>query len=407
MGWSTHQKREARSKLQYMGRLKFLPEENYARRMYYEIRYKGTRTNWIKKLKAMDSKYSGDTNRQQATTEREWAKTIRKEVTQGGIQQWQRAIQRKRGLSSTESTRSRKCELYGDDSTCRLCGEEKETIEHVVSRCRRLEHTRKNSPSDSLERALGLTDADDGTQRKTEDTGRRLVIARPAGLQTTGPCPEAMSRKAEASVIGRFAQLPATGQYVLSAPGSAWVRNWCDNDDVEANPAPAMEVVNSLMVLKDFAPCLLQEEERHDGVTDQVMRIDVEESSAITVVLEDHFIEVMNIVSVDRAVFRELRRRLKIKERAQSESRQRSQGSSAVKFVPDTGDRSQRLGRPVEKLQQHGPHADLQKFDTLKEEYCGQDPAWNPFALTFARVFAQLSALSTTEPEADPAADSA
>ncbi|CAN8022845.1 unnamed protein product [Ixodes persulcatus] len=46
MGWSTHQNREARSKLQYMGRLKFLPEENYARRMYYHIRYKGTRTNW-------------------------------------------------------------------------------------------------------------------------------------------------------------------------------------------------------------------------------------------------------------------------------------------------------------------------------------------------------------------------
>ncbi|KAG0435094.1 hypothetical protein HPB47_018685 [Ixodes persulcatus] len=30
--------------------------------------------------------------------------------------------------------------------------------------------------------------------------------------------------------------LPATAQYVLSAPASTWVRNWCDNDDVEANP---------------------------------------------------------------------------------------------------------------------------------------------------------------------------
>ncbi|KAG0421062.1 hypothetical protein HPB47_003046 [Ixodes persulcatus] len=208
MGWSTHQNREARSKLQYMGRLKFLPEKNYARRMYYHIRYKGTRTNWIKKLKDIDTKYSGDTNRQQATTEREWARTIRKEVTQAGIQQWQRAIQRKQSLELYRRhksepapyhryrgdrasallfqartgcllTQSRKCELYGEDPTCRLCGEENETIEHVVNRCRSLEHTRKNSPTDSLERALGLTDADDpddGAQRETEDTGRRLVM---------------------------------------------------------------------------------------------------------------------------------------------------------------------------------------------------------------------------------------
>ncbi|KAG0443235.1 hypothetical protein HPB47_015147 [Ixodes persulcatus] len=176
--------------------------------MYYHIRYKGTRTNWIKKLKDIDTKYSGDTNRQQATTEREWARTIRKEVTQAGIQQWQRAIQRKQSLELYRRhksepapyhryrgdrasallfqartgcllTQSRKCELYGDDPTCRLCGEEHETIEHVVNRCRRLEHTRKNSPTDSLERALGLTDADDpddGAQKETEDTGSRLVM---------------------------------------------------------------------------------------------------------------------------------------------------------------------------------------------------------------------------------------
>ncbi|CAN8031150.1 unnamed protein product [Ixodes persulcatus] len=32
MGWSTHQTREARSKLHYVGRLKFLPPESIARR---------------------------------------------------------------------------------------------------------------------------------------------------------------------------------------------------------------------------------------------------------------------------------------------------------------------------------------------------------------------------------------
>ncbi|KAM7281199.1 hypothetical protein ISCGN_006048 [Ixodes scapularis] len=43
MGWSTHEIRDARSKLAYMDRLKFLLQESYARRMYYHIRYKGPR----------------------------------------------------------------------------------------------------------------------------------------------------------------------------------------------------------------------------------------------------------------------------------------------------------------------------------------------------------------------------
>ncbi|KAG0442960.1 hypothetical protein HPB47_015441, partial [Ixodes persulcatus] len=34
---------------------------------------------------------------------------------------------------------------------------------------------------------------------------------------------------------------------------------------------------------------------------------------------------------------------------------------------------------------------------------CGQAPAWNPFALPFGQLFAQPSALSTTEPVAESA----
>ncbi|KAM7292944.1 hypothetical protein ISCGN_026077 [Ixodes scapularis] len=72
---------------------------------------------------------------------------------------------------------SRRCELYRDDPTCPLCGEEEETIDLVVSQCQRLEHTGKNASSCSLEPALGLADADDdGARRETEDTERHLVV---------------------------------------------------------------------------------------------------------------------------------------------------------------------------------------------------------------------------------------
>ncbi|KAM7292942.1 hypothetical protein ISCGN_026075 [Ixodes scapularis] len=73
-------------------------------------------------------------------------------------------------------TQSRRCELYRDDPTCHLCGKEEETIDHVFSRRKRLEHTGKNASSCTLEPALGLAGADDDVaRRETEDTECRLV----------------------------------------------------------------------------------------------------------------------------------------------------------------------------------------------------------------------------------------
>lgn len=93
-GMSTHEIREDRSKLAYMGRLKFLPQESYARRMYYHIRYQGSKTGWMKRIKTIDSKYGGGTTRHLVTTEQEWARTIRAVVTRAGIEDWRRTMQR-------------------------------------------------------------------------------------------------------------------------------------------------------------------------------------------------------------------------------------------------------------------------------------------------------------------------
>lgn len=97
MGWSTYKIREATSKLSYMGRLKFLPQESDARRMHHHIRYQGSRTGWVKRTSAIDINNSGGT-RQLATTEREWARTTLAEVAKTRIEECRRKVHRKQNL---------------------------------------------------------------------------------------------------------------------------------------------------------------------------------------------------------------------------------------------------------------------------------------------------------------------
>ncbi|KAG0414160.1 hypothetical protein HPB47_008683 [Ixodes persulcatus] len=79
-----------------------------------------------------------------------------------------------------------------------------------------------------------------------------------------------------------------------------------------------------------------------------------------------------------------------------------SSPASAVQAEPATSDQLQeirdeisRLAVTVAALQESVSHPSNQKS-------CGQAPAWNPFA----QPFVQPSALSTTEPAADSAAES-
>lgn len=53
--------REARFKFLYLGRPDILCQEDYARRTYYQIRYRGIKTGWMRRLRAIDSKDSGCT----------------------------------------------------------------------------------------------------------------------------------------------------------------------------------------------------------------------------------------------------------------------------------------------------------------------------------------------------------
>lgn len=82
-----------------LGRLAFLSSERYARRMYQRIRYRRVRTGWIRRITAIDSKFSAGTERHAATGERQRTRTTRTEITAKEMCLWQEAMKKKRSLA--------------------------------------------------------------------------------------------------------------------------------------------------------------------------------------------------------------------------------------------------------------------------------------------------------------------
>ncbi|KAG0438335.1 hypothetical protein HPB47_017057 [Ixodes persulcatus] len=237
MRWSTHEIREARSKLSYVGRLKFLPQESYARRMYYHIRYQGSKTGWMKRIKTIDSKYSGGTTRHLATTERGGGtgrnrgleKDNAEETEPPTVQETQEGTSALSTLPGRPSQRAavpgsnglllaqrRRFELYGEDPNCGLCGGDEETVEHVSKQCSSIDQKGQSALQCSVEQALGYGDeaeeggGDDGQYETDElrytqavDSARPLQLA----VQTASPLPagsEAIGVEATPSLFFAF-----------------------------------------------------------------------------------------------------------------------------------------------------------------------------------------------------------
>lgn len=135
--------------------------------MHYHIRYQGSRTGWVKRTRAIDTNYRGGT-RQLVTTEWEWARTVLAEVAKTEIEECRRKVHRKQNLqlyrehkketapcrqywkdrasaqlfqALTDSllTPRRKFQLYRGDSSCRLCGIDEETVQHILMQCKNID----------------------------------------------------------------------------------------------------------------------------------------------------------------------------------------------------------------------------------------------------------------------------
>lgn len=188
IAWSSFEYREARSKTRYLGRLSHMEENRYAKRVFHHVRYTGAKTEWIKRLARIDSKYSRGTNRHMTKSAAEWIKQTNKEMREIEHSNWTQRVNKKQSMqlynrfkqksapfnhyrgdrqsgllfqarTGSLLTRLRLAQLFdpGMDTTCLLCGEEEEDLEHVLLRCTSTIATR---PTDAdAATALGLTPA--------------------------------------------------------------------------------------------------------------------------------------------------------------------------------------------------------------------------------------------------------
>lgn len=204
LAWSTFEAREARSKIQYAGRLKFLPETNYSQRIYLHLRYRGIKTQWMKRLASLENKFGHNTKLEEAKSEREWRIITKNTITEASTEMWRTSAAKKRSLqlyleykqapdrepfyrgdresallfqarTGSLPTRKRHWELFDTDPSCRLCGATEETIQHILMDCPRL--GARDLPKINLAEYLGLPDDPVDTRvEHTESAKRRLKL---------------------------------------------------------------------------------------------------------------------------------------------------------------------------------------------------------------------------------------
>ncbi|KAH7978415.1 hypothetical protein HPB49_005477 [Dermacentor silvarum] len=210
MSWSSYEAREARSKLQYAGRLKFMANTNYSRRIYLHLRYKNIKTAWIRKYTSLNTKYNQNSKHHETKTE--WRKAVIKEINDAETSIWRTAVTKKQSLALYHQhkpepcpsphyrgdrgsallfqartgallTNQRRHELFDVDPTCRLCGAQEETLIYVLQQCPRL-------PPDpqpcTLAESLALTgNTEEERAARAEATKTRLEQWERQGSQTT------------------------------------------------------------------------------------------------------------------------------------------------------------------------------------------------------------------------------
>lgn len=167
MGWSSFESRDAGHKLKYLGRLHHMEDERIAKQIHKYIRHKGLRTEWIKNIARIDSKYSQGTRRHLTNNEKGWNKEVSKDIKTKAEEMWKKGTEKKKSLKiyskkskpsweesyngTRESalwfqartgclpTSTRKIQVFGEgDPTCRLCQQEEEDLGHLFLRCNKL-----------------------------------------------------------------------------------------------------------------------------------------------------------------------------------------------------------------------------------------------------------------------------
>ncbi|XP_037514724.1 uncharacterized protein LOC119391121 [Rhipicephalus sanguineus] len=98
VGWSTFEAREATSKIAYEGRLRFMNDHRWARRMFRYLHFVGLRTQWLNRVYFLRRKYGMLDCSTLENTERKFTAAVRKRIREEESAQWQMSLQQKSTL---------------------------------------------------------------------------------------------------------------------------------------------------------------------------------------------------------------------------------------------------------------------------------------------------------------------
>ncbi|KAM7289429.1 hypothetical protein ISCGN_029558 [Ixodes scapularis] len=191
LGWSSFEAREASSKIAYDGRLRLMDRCRWAKRLFIYTNLTGLRTRWQKRLYQLQHKYGFFSEPVDASTETLWTSEVRKRVPDYETQQWLQDAQKISTLGvylANKKTIASEVRLYDNSlgspflfearagalrtlcyrrrfdntvtsTTCRVCGVNAETVEHIVLDCARLELSRSQDNGPRLPKPLALAEA--------------------------------------------------------------------------------------------------------------------------------------------------------------------------------------------------------------------------------------------------------
>ena len=191
MGWSTCKERIIKSKLYFAKKIERMRETRITRRVYEESKRK---SQWCKDIERWKNKLQIQEGWTELTT-----REINKKIEELGYREWREGIERKSTLTwyggKTEirkedwycgdweskllfKTRSGTLEVNGrnreiQEQGCKLCGEEKETIEHLIVECDSYSEERR-----ALDKKIQclLGDGEWSRRREESDRGIRTVL---------------------------------------------------------------------------------------------------------------------------------------------------------------------------------------------------------------------------------------
>src|SRR5271154_5540340 len=205
MGWSNFEEREAASKTKFVGRLMFMSEGRFAKKVFVYMKTRTYKSKWDRRSLFLDRKFDSGSDRIKAKNEKQWKTIVGHEIKKKCTMLWQLEVETHSTLGLYRCKKEIRWEENMYDNTmgsrlffgarsgslltrgrvrhwirhgvhptqeCRLCEKQVETLEHILCECESL-HAAKPARKENetnhswLIRVLGMNE----TERCSKDEG--------------------------------------------------------------------------------------------------------------------------------------------------------------------------------------------------------------------------------------------